>query len=233
MRVVEIFDSIDGEGKRTGQGATFIRLAGCNLRCSYCDTLYALYGEKEPCVYEEMSVQDILQRVNTNFKRVTLTGGEPLIHPNVDELVRELLKMGVEVNIETNGAADISAMNALRAELKAQGYAENQLFLTIDYKLISSGESGKMLWSNFEQLREFDVVKFVVGSDADFDLMVSTAQKMSEIYTKMPLIYTGVVFGAYEPRKLVERMLAEPALKDAFCQMQIHKIIWNPEERGV
>ena len=78
LKIVEIFDSIDGEGKRTGQPCTFIRLAGCNLRCSYCDTLYALFGEKEECVYEEMSVQEIMKRVNPLYKRVTLTGGEPL-----------------------------------------------------------------------------------------------------------------------------------------------------------
>jgi len=74
MKIVEIFDSIDGEGIRTGQTATFIRLAGCNLRCSYCDTLYALFGEDEPCEYTEMSIDEIIQRVNKAYKRVTLTG---------------------------------------------------------------------------------------------------------------------------------------------------------------
>ena len=80
MKVTEIFDSIDGEGIRTGQPCTFIRLAGCNLRCSYCDTLYSLFGEDEPCEYTEMSTDEILKAVNPLFKRVTLTGGEPLFH---------------------------------------------------------------------------------------------------------------------------------------------------------
>ena len=103
MKIVEIFDSIDGEGIRTGQPATFIRLAGCNLRCSYCDTAYALFGEDEPCVYEEMTVDEVVKKVNPNYRRVTLTGGEPLISPEAAELVTRLIENGVEVNIETNG----------------------------------------------------------------------------------------------------------------------------------
>ena len=90
MKVVEIFDSIDGEGIRTGQAVSFIRLAGCNLRCSYCDTLYALFGEKEPCDYTEMTAREIANKVNPVFGRVTLTGGEPLIHKDVEELIEIL-----------------------------------------------------------------------------------------------------------------------------------------------
>jgi 7-carboxy-7-deazaguanine synthase len=226
LKVVEIFDSIDGEGKRTGQPCTFIRLAGCNLRCSYCDTLYALFGEKEECVYEEMSVQDIMKRVNPLYKRVTLTGGEPLIHSGCDALVSSLLRSGIEVNIETNGAADIE-------KFRKSVPRSSKLFFTVDYKLYSSGVEDKMLWNNFVSLEQRDVVKFVVGSDEDFELMKSVIKKMSMVYEEMPIIYTGVVYGEYEPKRLVEKMLKEPLMKDAYYQIQLHKTIWDPDERGV
>ena len=226
LKVVEIFDSIDGEGKRTGQPCTFIRLAGCNLRCSYCDTLYALFGEKEECVYEEMSVQDIMKRVNPLYKRVTLTGGEPLIHSGCDALVSSLLSSGIEVNIETNGAADIE-------KFRKSVLRSSKLFFTVDYKLYSSGVEDKMLWNNFVSLEQRDVVKFVVGSDEDFELMKSVIKKMSMVYEEMPIIYTGVVYGEYEPKRLVEKMLKEPLMKDAYYQIQLHKTIWDPDERGV
>lgn len=226
LKVIEIFDSIDGEGKRTGQPCTFIRLAGCNLRCSYCDTLYALFGEKEECVYEEMSVQDIMKRVNPLYKRVTLTGGEPLIHSGCDALVSSLLRSGIEVNIETNGAADIE-------KFRKSVPRSSKLFFTVDYKLYSSGVEDKMLWNNFVSLEQRDVVKFVVGSDEDFELMKSVIKKMSMVYEEMPIIYTGVVYGEYEPKRLVEKMLKEPLMKDAYYQIQLHKTIWDPDERGV
>lgn len=226
MKIVEIFDSIDGEGIRAGKTATFIRLAGCNLRCSYCDTLYALFGEDEPCKYSEMSVDEVMERVNTEFGRVTLTGGEPLLHAESVELVKRLLENGIEVNIETNGAVDITEFSAKLPD--ASG-----MFYTIDYKLMSSGMSDKMLWSNFLNLRPSDVVKFVVGSNEDIDMMKSVMGRLTEHYEVMPHIYAGVVFGEYEPSKLVERIMNEAVFKDVVFQLQIHKVIWNPEERGV
>ena len=86
MKVVEIFDSIDGEGLRVGKTVSFIRLAGCNLRCTYCDTLYALFGEDEPCRYTEMTVGEVFSAANKSFGRITLTGGEPLLHRESAEI---------------------------------------------------------------------------------------------------------------------------------------------------
>lgn len=226
MKIVEIFDSIDGEGLRAGKTATFIRLAGCNLRCSYCDTLYALFGEDEPCEYTEMSVDEVLKKVNMTFNRVTLTGGEPLLHEESADLVKRLLENGVEVNIETNGAVDI-------AEFFAKLPDAAGMFYTIDYKLPSSKMTDKMLWKNFLNLRPCDVVKFVVGSDEDVSVMKRVMEKLLKHYDTMPHIYAGVVFGAYEPEKLVENIMSEPIFKDVVFQLQIHKIIWNPNERGV
>ncbi len=227
MKVVEIFDSIDGEGIRAGQPATFIRLAGCNLRCSYCDTAYALFGEDKPCDYTEMSPEEIAARVNKNYRRVTLTGGEPLIHRDCAGLCGLLLKAGIEVNIETNGAADIAPYLALDDR-------EKKLFFTIDYKLPSSGVWDKMLWDNFLKLRERDAVKFVVGSDGDVRQMLDVAAKLKERYSdRIPHIFVGAVYGMYSLQRLAKVILEEPVMSDARIQLQLHKIIWNPDERGV
>lgn len=227
MKIVEIFDSIDGEGLRTGQTATFIRLAGCNLRCSYCDTAYALFGEDKPCEYTEIPVDEVVKRVNMSFKRITLTGGEPLLCPDSAELCSRLTRLGCEVNIETNGAVDIT-------EFLDKTEYDNRIFFTIDYKLPSSGMTDKMIWSNFENLRSHDVIKFVVGSDEDAQEMIKITELLNGIYkTDKPYIYAGAVFGSYDPSRLVELILREPVLKDVVFQLQIHKFIWDPNERGV
>lgn len=228
FKVVEIFNSIEGEGKRAGKPATFIRLAGCNLRCSYCDTLYALFGEAEECRYTEMSVDKIL---SGDLKPcVTITGGEPLIADGIEELVDALLFEGKEINIETNGAVDIMP---LLSDIRI--HDEDKLFFTIDYKLPSSGMEDRMLFSNFESLMPSDVIKFVVGSDEDFNRMLEVISKIKPYYDaeSMPQIYIGCVFGAYDIKRLTERIVDEPLLENTHLQLQLHKIIWNPDERGV
>lgn len=226
MKIVEIFDSIDGEGLRTGQTASFIRLAGCNLRCTYCDTLYSLFGEDEPCEYTEMSVDEVFNAVNKSFKRITLTGGEPLLHTESVELCERLAQAGCEINIETNGAVDVEAFLSKISN-------KDKIFFTIDYKLPSSGMTDKMIWHNFEVLRPCDVVKFVVGSDEDAELMVKITERLNNIYKEKPHIYAGAVFGSFEPSRLVELIVNEPVLKDVVFQLQVHKFVWKPEERGV
>lgn len=226
MKVIEIFDSIDGEGIRTGKACSFIRLAGCNLRCTYCDTLYSLFDEDEPCEYTEMDIDEIVSKVNPSYKRITLTGGEPLAHKDSDKLVSRLLDDGYEVNIETNGAVDI-------VDFLSRVPDNGKLFFTIDYKLPSSGMSEKMIWNNFLNLRPCDVIKYVVGSEEDAKLMVSLTEKLASHYDVMPHIYVGAVYGMYDREKLVNMILHEDVLKDATFQVQLHKIIWDPEKRGV
>lgn len=227
-KVVEMFDSIEGEGKRAGRPATFIRLAGCNLRCSYCDTLYALFSEKEECKFKEMSLEEI---TNRSIKPcVTLTGGEPLLADGIEELVDKLLFDGHEINIETNGAVDIMELLS-----NIRIHEEDKLFFTIDYKLPSSGVEEAMLMSNFESLMPQDVIKFVVGSDEDFARMCEIIEKIKPFYdaASMPQIYIGCVFGAYDIKTLTEKVVENPLLENAHIQLQMHKIIWNPEQRGV
>lgn len=226
MKIIEIFDSIDGEGIRTGQPATFIRLAGCNLRCSYCDTVYSLFGEDTPCEYTEMTIEEVISKVNMNYKRITLTGGEPLVHKESIPLVRKLLDLGCEVNIETNGAVDIK-------EFTDNLGSRDNMFFTIDYKLPSSGMTDKMIWDNFLNLNQSDVIKFVVGSDEDIQLTIGIVERLKKHYSTMPHIFIGAVYGMYDMQKLVKIILKEPVLSDARFQIQLHKIIWDPDMKGV
>lgn len=228
MLISEIFDSIDGEGVRAGELCTFIRVVGCNLRCSYCDTMYAVEPEKYSGTRpREMSVSEILSHVNRSFKRVTLTGGEPLLFPESVQLVNRLCDMGYEVNIETNGACDLVGFtNLIRSP-------EN-MFFTVDFKLPSSGEMYAMRLSNFDSLRPKDVLKFVIGSDEDLSVAVSLAHNAVQKYKdNMPYIYCGTVFGKFELKAVINEFMKDPTLSNVRFQIQMHKIIWQPDERGV
>lgn len=228
MLISEIFDSIDGEGVRSGQLCTFIRVVGCNLRCSYCDTMYAVDPEKYSLIKpKEMSISEILSHVNRRFRRVTLTGGEPLLFSETVQLVNRLCDAGYEVNIETNGACDIVAFRGLIREPK-------NLFFTVDFKLPSSGEMYSMRLSNFDSLSARDVLKFVVGTDEDLSVAVSYVKTLLEKYgDKPPIVYFGVVFGAYELSDVIDEIMDDPELGDIRFQIQMHKIIWDPNARGV
>ena len=211
MKVVEIFKSIDGEGIRVGYPVTFIRLAGCNLRCNYCDTKYSYEDEK----FTEMTPQEIyIQVYKLGGKRITLTGGEPLIHKDVKVLVDLLIQKGYELNIETNGSVDITL------------FLDKHTIITMDYKCASSDMEDKMLLANISKLRKQDVLKFVVSDDNDLD----TVQRIYQ--NTKATVYISPVFGRIEPKQIVEYML-EHNMENCRVQVQLHKIIWNPEERGV
>ena len=215
--VNEIFGSIDGEGVRTGELATFIRLAGCNLRCRYCDTGYALKGNQG----DKMTISEIIDKVKEiGFKNITLTGGEPLLQPNSIKLIDELISNGFLVNIETNGSIDITPL------------IEKPVIITLDYKTISSGANNKMLLDNLCKLREFDVLKFVCNP-SDFE----DIKKVLQEYKIRSYVYFSPIFGEIEPSELVEFL--KSLHKDGInttrtrVQVQLHKIIWDPNKRGV
>ena len=215
MKVVEIFKSIDGEGIRAGFPVTFIRLAGCNLRCEYCDTTYSYDVSKA----KEMTIPEILASVSSlNCKRITLTGGEPLIHDSVEGLIRMLVRRGYEVNIETNGSVDITPyVNSLGNPI-----------ITMDYKCPCSGMEDKMLKSNVSRLRRTDVLKFVVGSAKDL-LRCHEISCCNDIKSQ---IFISPVFGKIEPKEIVDYVISHN-MNDCRVQLQLHKIIWDPELRGV
>lgn len=216
MIVNEIFYSIDGEGYRTGELAVFIRLAGCNLNCSYCDTRYAIKSNSGT----KMMIDEILEEVKKyDCKNITLTGGEPLLHSNINELIYKLIENNYKVNIETNGALDIT--NYL-----------NKCLITMDYKLPSSGMEKYMILDNLEKLTENDVLKFV-AEETDFE-------KIEEILKKYKIksyIYISPIFGRIEPKRIVDFMKHLNKIgintEKIRVQVQLHKVIWNPEKRGV
>lgn len=229
FKVVEIFCSIEGEGKRAGILAQFIRLAGCNLACSYCDTKYAWDARSEDYCYKEMSLEDIVSRLRKDVKAVTITGGEPLLVKNVDSLIAALVNEGYAVNIETNGAVDLTPF--------VNRYDGNRLFFTVDYKLPSSNMEKFMIPQNFTILSESDVIKYVVGSDDDVQSMLSSLADITKFYGEhnlhMPQIYVGVVWNMFPAEKLVEIMKSNGLLNEAHLQLQLHKFIWEPNKKGV
>lgn len=217
MKIAEIFDSIDGEGKFTGALATFIRLGGCNMRCSYCDTGYALKATDG----EEMTVEQIIDEVKRiGNKHVTLTGGEPLMNKYTPVLVDKLCKSGYFVNIETNGSFDVSA------------YQNENTIITMDYKTVSSGERHKMSIDRINTLRKQDILK-IVCEESD---LLDVADLLSQVETDAE-VYISPVFGKEDPKHLVSFLKKLRDIKvrteGIRVQVQLHKIIWNPEERGV
>ena len=209
LRVSEIFDSIEGEGKRAGELATFIRLVGCNLRCSYCDSTYSFMGG------EVLTLEDILSQVH--YSNVTITGGEPLLQ-NLHPLLKKL--QSNMVNIETNGSIDIRPYLSM-----------SHVFFTIDYKCGSSGMNDKMFHQNFRELRKRDVLKFVVGSRADLEQAYKFYTKHAKALRDCK-IYVSPVFGEIEPVEIVDFM-KKHNLRSWRMQLQLHKFIWNPDKRGV
>ena len=220
MKVSEIFKSIEGEGLRTGLPAVFIRLHGCNLRCSYCDSMYAVEG----CDYKQINVAQILDAVKEygDITHVTLTGGEPLIHPDVEDLLRQLSDNGYRVNIETNGT--------IPCKWHFPG-----LFYTMDWKCKSSGMSAKMKLENLETLGADDVLKFVVGTVEDLEETESVIKKLAEKKSDMPHVFVSPVFGKLSNEEIVNWLLNSTTMvkNNARFQVQLHKIIWDPERRGV
>lgn len=231
MQINEIFSSIDGEGIRTGYPVTFIRSQFCNLKCLYCDTKYSW----EACdnegnqQYTVMSVEEIVDKCfELKNKRITFTGGEPLIQKDAPELVAALLENGFEVNIETNGAVNLKDFELKLVDVLTDDELLNNLIYTLDYKTASSGMEDKMIMENIPFLVDGDVLKFVVGSKEELDRMkeiVEQCQPQAEVFV-------SPVFEKIEPKDLVEYVL-ENDLQQVRVQIQLHKIIWDPEKRGV
>lgn len=218
-KIVEKFVSINGEARRAGELACFIRFAGCNLNCSYCDTRWA----NEPkAPYEIMSEEELYAYIkSTNVNNVTLTGGEPLMQDNIKRLLMMLSKdKDLRIEIETNGAVALDEYIDI---------SENISF-TMDYKLPGSGMEDKMLLSNYELLRKTDTVKFVVSNKEDLDVAKSIICKYN--LTDKVQVYLSSCFGQIKPGDIVEYMI-ENELNDVRLQLQMHKYIWEPDRKGV
>ncbi len=232
LPVVERFVSINGEGPRAGRLAAFIRFAGCNLACSWCDTAWANVGN---CEHEDLSPEALVEWVaGTGASCVTLTGGEPALQPGLPELARALCSSSLwgcegkrAVEIETNGAVDLQALHALRLSFP-ESFAP--LYFTVDCKMPSSGMTAEMIAENYALLRKGDAVKFVVASIEDLEC----AQSVIEEHDLCSIceVFFSPVFSCIEPAEIVSFM-EEHGLSEVRLQLQLHKIIWPNEDRGV
>lgn len=242
-RVVEKFISINGEGQRAGELSAFIRFAGCNLRCNYCDTAWALSHK----VGETETTEDIIGFIRESGVRdVTLTGGEPLDRPGIAELIARLLIQDADddsrclrVEIETNGAVPVEetreAVRRILGEVSHETSATveeimNRLSMTLDYKCPGSGCESAMLMENYECVEPQDTVKFVVSDTADLDRMREIVERYK--LTEKCTVYVSAVFGRITPADIVDYM-KQYCMNDVRLQLQIHKYIWDPQLRGV
>jgi 7-carboxy-7-deazaguanine synthase len=223
LRITEIFHSIQGESTRAGYPCVFVRLTGCHLRCRYCDTEYAFKEGRS------MSVDEVVEAVCAYpAGLVEITGGEPLLQKAAPLLIRRLCDAGRTVLVETSGACDISVCDPRAVRI-------------LDLKTPGSGECERNLWSNIDDLRPADEVKFVIVDRADYEwakgIIVQQsltdrcgAVLMSPVFEQAPGLEIAGCEGL-DPRLLAEWILADGlAVRQ---QAQLHKYIWDPQTRGV
>jgi 7-carboxy-7-deazaguanine synthase len=212
LTINEIYHSIQGESTWAGCPCVFVRLTFCNLRCNYCDTEYAFYEGKK------QTLSEILAQVAA-FKcpLVEITGGEPLLQKNVLPLMSALADAGHTVLLETSGAHDIAPVDP-------------RVHRIMDLKTPGSGECERNLFSNIAHLTGRDEVKFVIGSREDYEW--SRAQvREHKLAERCRAVLFSPIFGRIDPRQIVDWMLADN-LPVRF-QLQMHKFIWTPTQRGV
>lgn len=217
--VSEIFQSIDGEGYHAGYPTVFFRTIGCNLRCSWCDSAYTFNPDSESKWY---SVSDAMEKVKSyGIKHITITGGEPLLEENKEwmtSFIEKLLLCEFEVDIETNGAVDLLYWK--------EYFQDNDVIFIMDWKAPASKMNRFMIKKNLSYLGKGDIVKIVV-TDSDFE----EVEKVLKIGTEAE-IYISPVFGQVTMSKIPEFVL-EHKNENIRCQIQMHKIFWNPDKRGV
>ena len=205
LRISEIFHSLQGESDSVGWPTVFVRLTGCPLRCSWCDTAYAFHGG------QWLGIDEIVEKVAAHAARhVCVTGGEPLAQKRCLDLLESLCERGHEVSLETSGALDISRVDA-------------RVRRVVDFKPPGSGEVARNLWSNVQHLRARDQVKFVIGDRADYDWSVERMRE-HELAGWCVVLFSPVQ-GQLEPAALAEWILAD-RLPVRF-QLQLHKILWG------
>ncbi len=211
LKINEIYHSIQGESTKAGLPCVFIRLTYCNLRCTYCDTEYAFYEGYDKSIDE---VIDEVKKYNCNL--VEVTGGEPLVQNESIELMKRLCDEGFEVMLETGGSLPISEI-------------DKRVRIILDLKCPSSGMMKKNLYENIEYLKSIDEVKFVIGTREDYEWSKEQVEKY-QLDKKCTVLFS-VVFGELEPVTLVNWILEDKL--NVRYQLQMHKIIWEPDKKGV
>jgi 7-carboxy-7-deazaguanine synthase len=212
MRVNELFYSIQGESSFAGRPCAFIRLTGCDLRCTYCDTTYAYYEGRE------MSVREIVDQVSAYpTSLVLITGGEPMLQPSVTELFRDLLARNYQVCLETGGHIDLNGIDP-------------RVHKIMDLKCPSSGMASHNNFDNIPALTQSDEVKFVVGNHADFVWACDMIRRF-DLCSRAGTILFSPLYNQL-PYDELARWVLESGLP-VRLQVQLHKIIWPGRERGV
>jgi len=211
LRINEIFKSIQGESTYAGILCVFVRLTGCNLRCSYCDTTYA-YDEGSA-----MSLNEIIKRVNGyGCRNVCITGGEPLLNEHISKLTKLLKKYLFKVFIETNGSQNIDIL-------------PKGIVRIVDIKCPDSGMEQEMDWKNIKRLNRTDEVKFIISSKKDYEWAKGITKKYKIIDSTTVLF--GLAHGKLKPKTLAGWILKDGL--DIRLNLQLHKIIWPDKVSGV
>ncbi len=211
LKVNEIFKSIQGESTFAGLPCAFVRLAGCNLRCSFCDTTYA-YDEGT-----EMSVEEVIGAVeNLGCNLVEITGGEPLLQKDVCTLADRLLRKKYRVLVETNGSLNINLL-------------PYGVIRIMDIKCPDSGMLDKMDWDNINRLKHPDEVKFVISSRMDYEWAKEIINRYK--LTDKAVVLISPTFGRLEPKEVAEWLIEDNS--KARLQLQIHKYVWSPVDNEV
>lgn len=226
LPMVEIFQTVEGEGTRAGYPTTFVRVFNCNLRCTWCDTKYS-YAPAKPEYFSTLrEIVDAVKKFKNHY--VCLTGGEPLMHGNKSlHLVQALAQIDCvqDVHIETNGAIDLQPFVELR---KTDPLVQAKVRFVMDYKLQGSGEQSHMMHTNFALLQDNDEIKFVIANLEDFQ----EAQFVYQNYCQKGVVLFSPVWDSMPPERLV-KLILEQDLKHIKLNLQIHKVIWDPQTRGV
>lgn len=208
LRISEIFHSLQGETSRVGLPTVFVRLTGCPLRCTYCDTSYAFSGG------QDMEIAQIMEQVAQHGARyVTVTGGEPLAQKNCLPLLSALCDAGYEVSLETGGALDVSGVDA-------------RVVKVLDIKAPASGESEKNRWDNLSALNAHDEIKFVLCDEADY-AWAKAVMREHALDKKCAVLFAPVQ-GKLSPTDLAEWILRDHL--PVRMQVQLHKLLWGNQQ---
>lgn len=212
LNLIELFASVQGETSHAGLPTTFVRLAQCNLRCTWCDTAYS-FGRGTA-----HTITSIIEKVKEyGCHNVCITGGEPLLQENVHSLMTQLCDLGHQLSLETSGS--------LTTE-----HVDPRVHVILDVKCPKSGMSDKNYWPNIELLRQHDQVKFVIQDEEDYEYSKEICEKY-KLHSKVKEVLFSPVFGKLDSKQLVEWILRDK-LK-VRLNLQIHKFIWSPETKGV
>ena len=211
LKINEIYYSVQGESSKAGLPCVFVRLTYCNLRCTYCDTEYAFYEGTD------ISIDLVIEKVKSyGCRLVEITGGEPLVQAESLTLMKRLCDEGFEVMLETGGSLPIENV-------------DGRVKIILDLKCPSSGMMKKNMYENIDHLKNFDEIKFVIGTREDYEWSKEILIKYG-IASKCEVLFS-VVFGQLEPVTLVNWILEDKL--DVRFQMQLHKYIWQPDTKGV